>query len=57
MLIRFWDISWDTDGEDADLPTDVTLEVENDLDIANDGADVLSDKFGFLVEGFYFDRV
>lgn len=42
------DIVWDTDGEDVDLPTEWTMEVEDPEDIA----DELSDIFGWCVESF-----
>jgi hypothetical protein len=57
MKVKFCDISWDTDNETPDLPSEVTLEVDNDLDVPNDGADVLSDKFGWCVNSFNFEIV
>lgn len=57
MNIRFYDIQWDTDGEEVDLPSEVTLEVDADLDVAQEGADVLSDKYGWCVFGFQFEEV
>lgn len=57
--VRFTDIVWDTDGEPTDLPTTVELDVElaaeQSLDV--DGADILSDKYGFCVESFNFEQV
>ena len=55
MLIHFTDIMWDTDGEAVDLPADVVLEVDDNLDVATEGADVLSDKFSWCVESFNFE--
>lgn len=53
MTVRFYNIQWDTDGEPTDLPTDVTIEdVDDDIDLAEEGCDVLSDKFGFCLYGF-----
>ena len=57
MRVRFFDISWDTDGEDVDLPTDVTLEVDEDIDLDTQGADELSDEFGWCVFGFNYEIV
>lgn len=48
-------VDWETDGtpiEDIGLPTEV--DVPNDID-TEDIADWLSDKYGFLVNGFYYD--
>jgi hypothetical protein len=51
--VRFYDIQWDTDGETVeDLPTEVTLEVPGTLDIEMEGADLLSDKYGWCIHGF-----
>ena len=52
--VRFYDIDWDTDGDDAGLPTDTICFVEDDCDLENEGADVLSDNFGFCVKGCSF---
>ena len=43
-------VDWETDGT-IGLPTEV--DVPNDID-TEDIADWLSDKYGFLVNGFYF---
>ncbi len=50
-------ISWDTDGEELDLPTSTTLEVEHEEDDDLDTliADALSDKFGFCMFSFDYD--
>lgn len=53
--VKFSNIQWDTDGQEVDLPTEVTLEVDDDLDIAYEGADVLSDKYGWCVFGFDYE--
>lgn len=47
------EIEWDTDGEEADLPTETSVPE----DVGLDGiADYLSDRFGFCVYGFRIDR-
>ena len=56
MNIRFYEIDWDTDGEDVDLPVDVVLPVDDDLDVSLDGANVLSDKYGWCVNSFQFEK-
>ena len=57
MKIRFFDIQWDTDGEEVDLPTETIMEVPEDCDLDTEGADVLSDKFGWCVLGFNWEKV
>lgn len=55
MLVRFSDIVWDTDGESVDLPTTVELEGDSDIDLEDEGADVLSDEFGWCVASFAYE--
>lgn len=56
--IRIYSIKWDTDGEKiADLPEEFTANFPESFDVANDGADWLSDRYGFCVEGFLFEIV
>lgn len=55
MLVRFFNIQWDDDGEDANLPQDTQMIVDNDIDIDLEGADKLSDQFGFCVHSFEFE--
>jgi len=57
MKVRFFNIVWDTDGEAVDLPVEVEMVVEADLDVAEDGADVLSDTYGFCVFSFEWEAV
>lgn len=47
--VKVYDISWETDGEEVDLPTEVILE----MPIPGDEiADTLSDEYGFLIKYF-----
>jgi len=48
MKIQCTDIKWDTDGEAVDLPTELTVDVENVEEIA----DALSNKTGWCHLGF-----
>ena len=58
MKVRFFDIEWDLDkGERADLPSECVLEVEDDLDLAEDGADVLSQEYGWCVSGCSYEVI
>lgn len=53
--VRFYKIQWDTDGlKVKSLPKQVTLEVDDYVDIEYEGADILSDKYGYCVFGFQF---
>ena len=47
--MKITNITWETDGEVVDLPTEV--EVDDDLD-EDEIADYLSDEYGWLVESF-----
>ena len=64
MKVRFFNIQWDTtdddfpDGNpDVSLPAEITCEVEDDLDVAYEGADVLSDREGWCVFGFEYEII
>lgn len=66
MQVQFRKIKWDT-GTDCNgkklsrkscnLPTHCILNMDNDSDVEYDGADALSDKFGFCVFSFEFNIV
>lgn len=59
--VKVYDIEWDTDGEDVDLPTNVEIDVPTP--IFNDGkeeveefiSDALTDEYGFCHMGFTLD--
>lgn len=53
--INFTNIDWDSDKRITNLPTEVTLLVEDDdMDISLEGADLLSDAYGYCVNSFSF---
>jgi hypothetical protein len=53
--VHFYNIQWDTDGEEVEsLPEETTIDVYVNADITMDGADILSDKFGWCVNSFQF---
>lgn len=56
MKVRFYDIKWDTDETEIELPSELTLEVDDEdgsPDALNEfGADLLSDEKGYCVESF-----
>jgi hypothetical protein len=61
MLVRFYAIEWaDEDAEMDNLPTSVTLEVEDGTD-ANElemtGGDILQEEFGVDVDSFEWEFV
>lgn len=59
MKIRIKNIEWDTDDETPDIPETVMLDAKAEglEDIAEEGADWLSDRFGWCVKGFSFEEV
>lgn len=59
MKIKIYNIDWDTDGEDIDLPTEETFEIDDDYlmdNIAEEMDDYLSEKYGYCVDG-YFSKI
>jgi len=60
MQIRFMDIKWDTDGhspKDLGLPEEVILPVGDEVDLDTEGADVLSDEYGWCVFSFDWEMI
>jgi len=59
-VIKVCEIEWQTDGEEVDLPENVTIdsdeidafELEDEEQLNTAIADHLSDTYGYLVEGF-----
>ena len=52
--VKFTNIAWDQ--ENAELPKEVTLEVDEiDSDFDIDGADLLSDEYGYLVKSYSYE--
>lgn len=55
IKVLFSNIKWDTDGKNVkDLPSSVELTVDAKMDVGYEGADVLSNKYGWCVESFNF---
>lgn len=56
IKVHFSDIEWDVDGADCNLPREVALDVcvDDDADLSIEGADILSDKFGYCVTSFSY---
>ena len=57
MKLRCYDIEWDTDDDEVDLPDEVVIEVDDDHDIMGSTDDVLSDHYGWLVDNFCVDII
>lgn len=63
--IHISEIEWDTEDanegvsslEISTLPTETTIEVEDDFDVEDDVADLLSDLYGFCVVSFEWTEV
>ena len=56
--VRFFDIKWDTDGEEMSLPSVAEFDIDDPcIDIALDGADLLSNKYGYCVEACQFEEI
>lgn len=56
--VRFFDIKWDCDGEEVSLPSAVEIEIDDPrIDIALEGADLLSDRYGYCVESLQFEEI
>lgn len=49
MKIKLYDIKYETDGQKVKLPESLIVEVDNDFDIEQECADLISDITGFLV--------
>lgn len=56
-VVRFFDIEWDYDGDDEGLPSEFETSVDSKFDIGTDGADILSDEFGFCVASFDYEII
>lgn len=57
---QLWKIKWDTDGPSAKslgLPRRVSIVVDADFDVGEDGADLLSDEYGYCVFSFMYKEV
>lgn len=54
---RAFDIQWDTDEADINLPEECIFELEDDQDPSIEGADALSDEYGWCLFGFNYEEV
>lgn len=51
------DIEWETDGESVKLPKKIKVELSEEENPSLEVANILSDRYGFLINGFEFERV
>jgi hypothetical protein len=59
-IVRLFNIRWDTDEEDPNklgLPTQHIAVVDDDWDAEEEAADLLSDTYGFCVEGCSYETL
>ena len=54
---RLFDVVWDTDGHNVTLPYETIVEIDDDDDIRDIGADLLSDKHGWCVWSFDYEEI
>lgn len=47
-----YNIQYDTDGQDVELPDTMSIEAENVQDAQLNGADIISEKTGWCVTSF-----
>lgn len=58
MKVHFFNIDWDTDGKKVDLPSEVLMEgIDPDTDLEEEGADLLSDQYGWCLFGCNYEIV
>jgi len=56
MKYRIFDIDWDTDNEEVDLPDEIEIEIENKNDIYYIH-DKISDMYGFCMSGYLTEKL
>jgi hypothetical protein len=55
--VKFYNINWDTYSKNVDLPNSVILTVTDNFNVEADGADLLSNKYGWCVLGFKYKLI
>lgn len=54
MKVKFTNIVWDDERSGVELPSEYITVVDDDIDLDTEGADILSDEFGWCVFSFDF---
>jgi hypothetical protein len=57
MKIRVYDIHWETDGIEVDLPAELNFDVEDHESVEDELSDLVSEHTGFLHNGFLYEVV
>jgi hypothetical protein len=57
MKVKVMNIDWDTDGESVDLPTEVVVDMDADLELSLEIANAVSDRYGFCINKCDFELV
>lgn len=57
MIIKFKNIKYETDGQKIKLPRAIELDVLPDINIEEEGADMISNETGFLVNSFEYEVI
>lgn len=57
MKIRVFDIKYDTDGEDVDLPQSIEFEVQDHEHLEDELSELISDHTGFCHFGFNYEEI
>jgi len=56
---RIYDIVWDDDGDDVELPTEVTMNISiaDGMDVDEELGEWLSDEYGYCHFGFNYEII
>lgn len=55
MKIKVFNILYDTDGEDVELPQEFEVEVDDHEDVGEELAEWITDQTGFCHKGFDYE--
>lgn len=55
MMIRVFNIQYDTDGEDVPLPKEIVFKLEDHEDLENELSEAITDHTGFCHRGFAYE--
>ena len=55
MKIKVFNILYDTDGEDVELPQEFEVEVDDHEDVEEELSEVITDQTGFCHKGFDYE--
>lgn len=56
-LIKAFNIEWDTEGQEIDLPKEAFFQVDDDFDCDEGLADLLTDEYNFCVNYAQYEIV